>query len=131
MNTLSVQTAILPIDTDQNRPLFKNPLFMLRVGILFALVVMMLYGQPVYAQGGPLGDVVNNLVEQIVSLVQSVAVGLGIMGLVLWAVAKLARPIFPQIAGIAANYIPDLLIGLAFIFVATEIVEAVAGAFGG
>jgi hypothetical protein len=131
MNTLSVQTATLQINDDQNRPLFKNPLFMLRVGILFAFVVMMLYGQPAYAQGGPLGDVVNNLVEQIVSLVQSVAVGLGIMGLVLWAVAKLARPVFPQISGIAANYIPDLLIGLAVIFVASEIVEAIASALGG
>jgi hypothetical protein len=130
MNTF-VQTNTLQLNSETERPFFKNPLFIARVGVLFCFTVLMLYGHPAYAQGGPLGDVVNNLVEQIVGLVQSVAVGLGIVGLVLWAVAKLARPIFPQISGIAANYIPDLLIGLAVIFVASEIVEAIASALGG
>jgi hypothetical protein len=37
---------------------------------------------------------------------------------------------FPQIAGIAQNYIPDLLIGLAVIFVATEVVESLASQLG-
>jgi hypothetical protein len=42
-----------------------------------------------------------------------------------------ARPVFPQISGLTQNYIPDLMIGIAVVLVATQIVEALVSSMGG
>lgn len=81
------------------------------------------------AQDG-VGAALDSVVKAVTDVIQSVAVGAGILGLSIWGISKVARPMFPQIAGIAQNYIPDLLIGLAVIFVATEVVESLASQLG-
>jgi len=102
----------------------------------FHLLVLLVTGAlcftaaPALAQNG-VGAALDAVVEAVTDVIQSVAVGAGILGLSIWGIAKVARPMFPQISGLAQNYIPDLLIGLAVIFVATEVVEALASQLGG
>jgi hypothetical protein len=102
------------------------------VHVLVVLVIasILLTASPALAQDG-VGAALDAVVKAVTDVIQSVAVGAGILGLSIWGIAKVARPMFPQISGLAQNYIPDLLIGLAVIFVATEVVEALAGQLGG
>ena len=51
-------------------------------------------------------------------------------GLSFWGIGKILRPVFPQVAGLTQNYIPDLLIGIAVVFIASQIVEGLANAIG-
>lgn len=96
-----------------------------------ALVIVSL-AAPALAQGGTgVGEVVTNLVTSITDIIQSVAIAAGILGLSFWGIGKVARPVFPQVAGLTQNYIPDLLIGVAVVFVASQIVEGLANAIGG
>jgi hypothetical protein len=101
------------------------------VHLLVLLVVgsVLLTASPAFAQDG-VGAALDSVVKAVTDVIQSVAVGAGILGLSIWGISKVARPMFPQIAGIAQNYIPDLLIGLAVIFVATEVVESLASQLG-
>ena len=50
---------------------------------------------------------INFLVESITEIIQGVAVGAGILGLSIWGLGKVTRPVFPQIAQMAGNYISD------------------------
>ncbi len=65
------------------------------------------------------------------TIIQTVCVGLGILGLSIWGIGKIARPVFPQISALTANYMGDLMIGIAVVFVASQIVEGLASAMGG
>jgi hypothetical protein len=103
--------------------------------ILITLVVMVALcvgvATPALAQGDTgLDSALNGVIEGIVSLVQSVAIGLGVLGLVIWGLGKIARPVFPQLSGLTQNYIPDLLIGIAIVFIAAEVLDWVVGAMG-
>jgi hypothetical protein len=96
-------------------------------GVLILLLITT--AVPALAQEG-VGAALDSVVTAVVEVIQSVAVGAGILGLSIWGIAKVARPMFPQISGLAQNYIPDLLIGLAVIFVASEVVESLASTLG-
>lgn len=102
------------------------------VHLLVLLVIgsVLLSASPAFAQDG-VGAALDSVVKAVTDVIQSVAVGAGILGLSIWGISKVARPMFPQIASVAQNYIPDLLIGLAVIFVATEVVESLASTLGG
>jgi hypothetical protein len=104
-----------------------------RVMTLTIVVGILLGGTaPVFAQdGGGIGDVIGSLVEAITEVIKNVAVAVGVLGLSVWGIGKVARPLFPQIAGLTQNYIPDLLIGVAVVLVASEIVNGLASAMGG
>jgi hypothetical protein len=96
------------------------------------VIVVLAFAAPALAQGGGgVGEVVNGMVKSIVEIVQSVAVGAGVLGLTIWGIGKVARPVFPQISGLTQNYIPDLMIGIAVVLVATQIVEALVSSMGG
>ncbi len=95
------------------------------------LVVLAFAAPALAADGGGVGEVVNGMVKSIVDIVQSVAVGAGVLGLTIWGIGKVARPVFPQISGLTQNYIPDLMIGIAVVLVATQIVEALVSSMGG
>jgi hypothetical protein len=113
---------------------FLRNLFTTRrmVKVLTITALVFVVAMPAFAQDGSgIGDVVNNLVSAIVDIIQSVAIGAGILGLVVWGIGKVARPIFPQISGLTQNYIPDLLIGIAVVLVASQIVEALVSSLGG
>ncbi len=79
---------------------------------------------------GDFGEAIATIVEAITGIIQSVAIGLGVLGLSIWGLAKLARPIFPEISQQVQGYIPGLMIGLVVIFLATEIVEGLSSAIG-
>ncbi|MCL4299179.1 MAG: hypothetical protein KJ077_25810 [Anaerolineae bacterium] len=98
--------------------------------LVITFLILFSATHPAFAQDG-VGAALDSVVKAVTDVIQSVAVGAGILGLSIWGIAKVARPMFPQIAGIAQNYIPDLLIGLAVIFVATEVVESLASQLGG
>jgi hypothetical protein len=102
------------------------------IHLLILLVVgsILFTATPALAQDG-VGAALDSVVKAVTDVIQSVAVGAGILGLSIWGISKVARPMFPQIASVAQNYIPDLLIGLAVIFVATEVVESLASTLGG
>jgi type IV secretory pathway VirB2 component (pilin) len=100
---------------------------MLTISLLVFVVAM-----PAFAQGGDgIGGVVNNLVKSITDIIQSVAVGAGILGLTFWGIGKVVRPLFPQVSGLTQNYIPDLLIGIAVVLVASQVVESLVASLGG
>ena len=98
--------------------------------VTFSVLVGM--AAPAFAQGGGgVGEVVSNLVTAITDIIQSVAIAAGIAGLSFWGFGKILRPVFPQVAGLTQNYIPDLLIGIAVVFIASQVVEGLASAVGG
>jgi hypothetical protein len=99
--------------------------------MLLCLGLLLGLASPALAQGGDIGQVVSDLVQSITDIIQGVAIGAGILGLSIWGLGKVTRPIFPQISQLAGNYISDLLIGVAVIFVAASIVEGIASAIGG
>ena len=109
----------------------KNPQYLARmISLILCLGLLLGYSSPAYAQDA-MGDTITSLVESITEIIQGVAVGAGILGLSIWGLGKVTRPVFPQIAQMAGNYISDLLIGVAVIFVAAEIVQGISSAIGG
>ncbi len=103
------------------------------VTLVLVIGILSLAATPALAnQNSPadFGDAISTIVEAIVGIIQSIAVGLGILGLTIWGLAKIARPVFPEISGQVQGYIPGLMIGLTVIFLATEIVEGLSSAIG-
>lgn len=100
---------------------------LLMTGLLLGLAA------PALAQGGggSIGGAIDSIVTAITDIIQTVCVGLGILGLSIWGIGKIARPVFPQISALTANYMGDLMIGIAVVFVASQIVEGLASAMGG
>jgi hypothetical protein len=102
---------------------------MVKVAIITMLILMV--ALPAFAQDGEgVGGVVNNLVSSITDIIQSVAVGAGILGLTFWGIGKVVRPMFPQVSAMTQNYIPDLLIGIAVVLVASQVVESLVSSLG-
>lgn len=108
-----------------------DPQFVVRVVVWIALAGIALYAPPVLADAGGIGGVVAGMIEAITGIIQTIAVGAGVLGLSIWAIGKVVRPYFPQVSGMTSNYIPDLLVGVAVVFVASEIVQGIADALGG
>ncbi len=100
--------------------------------LVFGILISLAATPALANQNSPadFGDAISTIVEAIVGIIQSIAVGLGILGLTIWGLAKIARPVFPEISGQVQGYIPGLMIGLVVIFLATEIVEGLSSAIG-
>lgn len=112
---------------------FLRNLFTTRrmVKVLTITALVFVVAMPAYAQDGSgIGDVVNSLVASITDIIQSVAVGAGILGLTFWGIGKVVRPMFPQVSALTQNYIPDLLIGIAVVLVAATVVEGLVSSLG-
>jgi len=108
--------------------IFKTILWITLLAILIGGVT------PVLAQGGGGGDIgatINEVINNIVGIIQQITIGIAILGLALWALGKLARPVFPQLSQLTANYVTEFLIGIVVIFSVSKIVEGIAGAVGG
>ena len=71
------------------------------------------------------------MVETIVGIIQGLAVVVGIAGLSVWGLARIARPIFPELGQLTNQYIGSLVIGVIVVFVAATVVEGLASAVGG
>ena len=112
--------------------MFSDPVFAGRV-IGTVLVLGIVFGQyyvPVLAEGGDIGSVISGLIEKITEIIRSFSVGAGVLGLVFWGLAKLARPYFPSLSQKVNDYIPDLLTGLVVIAFANELVSGISSAIG-
>ena len=73
----------------------------------------------------------TGVVETIVGIIQGLAVVVGIAGLSIWGLARIARPIFPELSQLTNQYIGSLVIGVIIVFVAATVVEGLASAVGG
>jgi hypothetical protein len=89
-----------------------------------------LLAAPALAQDG-VGGAIDTVVTNITGLIKSISVGIGILGLSLWGLGKVARPVFPEMASLTQQYIQSLIIGLVVIFMAAQIAEMIVGAIGG
>ena len=84
------------------------------------------------AQGGDeITTAFSGVVETIVGIIQGLAVVVGIAGLSVWGLARIARPIFPELSNLTQQYIGSLVIGVVVVFVAATVVEGLASAVGG
>ena len=84
------------------------------------------------AQGGDqITTALSTVVETITGIIQGLAVVIGIAGLSIWGLARIARPVFPELSSLTQQYIGSLVIGVVIVFVAATIVEGLAAAVGG
>jgi len=84
------------------------------------------------AQGGDqITTAFAGVVETITGIIQGLAVVVGIAGLSIWGLARIARPVFPELSQLTNQYIGSLVIGVIVVFVAATVVEGLAGAVGG
>src|SRR5512136_2948646 len=92
--------------------------------VVMVSLLLSLAATPVLAQGGggEIGTAITGIVTTITGIIQSVCVAAGVLGLSMWGIGKVARPVFPQLSALTQNYISDLMIGIAVVFVAATIV---------
>jgi quinol-cytochrome oxidoreductase complex cytochrome b subunit len=70
----------------------------------------------------------SNVVTTITGIIQGLAVVVGILGLSIWGLAKIARPVFPELSSLTNQYIGGLVVGVVVVFLAATVVEALASA---
>lgn len=70
----------------------------------------------------------SNVVTTITGIIQGLAVVVGILGLSIWGLARIARPVFPELSNLTSQYIGGLVIGVVVVFLAATVVEALAAA---
>jgi type IV secretory pathway VirB2 component (pilin) len=95
--------------------------------ITFGILVVLL-AAPALAQGDEITQTFSTIVTTITGIIQGLAVVVGILGLSVWGLAKIARPIFPEMSNLTQQYIPGLIIGVVVVFVAAVVVEGLANA---
>jgi type IV secretory pathway VirB2 component (pilin) len=84
------------------------------------------------AQGGDeITTAFSNVVTTITGIIQGLAVVVGIAGLSLWGLARIARPVFPEMSQLTSQYIGSLVVGVIIVFVAATVVEGLASAVQG
>jgi type IV secretory pathway VirB2 component (pilin) len=103
---------------------------MVRLMTLVVMAGLVFVAQPALAQDG-IGGAFEGIITSITELIQSITLGVGLLGIVLWGFGKVARPIFPEVSQMTAQYFNQFIIGIVVVFAATEIVDMVAGAAGG
>lgn len=111
-----------------------NPVIVIKIIVGIVILAILIGGiTPVLAQGGgsDIGDTLNEVITNIVDIIQKITIGIAVLGLALWALGKIARPVFPQLSQLTANYISEFIIGIVVIFSVTKIVEGIANAVGG
>jgi len=111
-----------------------NPALVAKIVVGIVILAILIGGvTPVLAQGSgsDIGDTLNEVITNIVDIIQKITIGIAVLGLALWALGKIARPVFPQLAQLTANYISEFIIGIVVIFSVTKIVEGIANAVGG
>lgn len=116
--------------------LFPTPeLFWLRFFTLLVMAAVLAVGPASHALAaggaGGVADAFANVVVTITDIIQQLAIVVGILGLTFWGLGKIARPVFPEISQLTSQYINGFLIGMVIIFLATNVVEALADAIKG
>ena len=99
--------------------------------IMVGLLLVLPAGTALAQGGDELTTAFSGVVETIVGIIQGLAVVVGIAGLSVWGLARIARPIFPELSNLTQQYIGSLVIGVVVVFVAATVVEGLASAVGG
>jgi type IV secretory pathway VirB2 component (pilin) len=128
-----VNTVSLPI-RNKTKDLFgnlkvPNPMTIRVITFLITFgVLAVLFAAPALAQGDEITQTFSTVVTTITGIIQGLAVVVGILGLSVWGLAKIARPIFPEMSNLTQQYIGSLIIGVVVVFVAATVVEGLANA---
>ena len=99
--------------------------------IMVGLLLVLPAGTALAQGGDEITTAFSGVVETIVGIIQGLAVVVGIAGLSVWGLARIARPIFPELSNLTQQYIGSLVIGVVVVFVAATVVEGLASAVGG
>ncbi|MCB0190361.1 MAG: TrbC/VirB2 family protein [Anaerolineae bacterium] len=99
--------------------------------IVLGLLLVLPAGTALAQGGDEITTAFSGVVETIVGIIQGLAVVVGIAGLSVWGLARIARPIFPELSNLTQQYIGSLVIGVVVVFVAATVVEGLASAVGG
>lgn len=99
--------------------------------IMIGLLLVLPAGTALAQGGDEITTAFSGVVETIVGIIQGLAVVVGIAGLSVWGLARIARPIFPELSNLTQQYIGSLVIGVVVVFVAATVVEGLASAVGG
>jgi hypothetical protein len=110
-----------------------NPVTIRLVTLLVMIgIVLVVPAGAALAQGGDeITTAFAAVVETITGIIQGLAVVVGIAGLSVWGLARIARPIFPELSQLTSQYIGSLVIGVIIVFVAATVVEGLVSAVGG
>lgn len=135
--TIKPKVAVLAMRNREQR--FLNNLRILDPTTIRLMTILIMLGLllvwpagTALAQGGDeITTAFSGVVETIVGIIQGLAVVVGIAGLSVWGLARIARPIFPELSNLTQQYIGSLVIGVVVVFVAATVVEGLASAVGG
>ena len=99
--------------------------------IMLGLLLTIPSGTALAQDGTGISEAFNGVVTTITDIIQSLTVVVGILGMTIWGFGKVARPVFPEIAGLTQQYISQFLVGVVAVFIAATVVEGLAAALGG
>lgn len=116
---------------DNLRILDPATIRLVTVLIMVGLLLVLPTGTALAQGGDEITTAFSGVVETIVGIIQGLAVVVGIAGLSIWGLARIARPIFPELSNLTQQYIGSLVIGVVVVFVAATVVEGLASAVGG
>ena len=113
------------------RVLDPTTIRLMTILIMLGLLLVWPAGTALAQGGDEITTAFSGVVETIVGIIQGLAVVVGIAGLSVWGLARIARPIFPELSNLTQQYIGSLVIGVVVVFVAATVVEGLASAVGG
>jgi len=119
---MNLTTKSVPNPIKVSYPIVRLMTFIVLVGVLAV-------AHPALAQDG-IGGSLESIVTSITELIQQLTLVVGVLGIVIWGFGKVARPIFPEVSQLTAQYFNQFIIGVVVVFTAAEIVDMVAGAVG-
>lgn len=113
--------------------LTRDPVTIRVVALLLLIGILLVTpADSAMAQGGDeITTAFTEVVTTITGIIQGLAVVVGIAGLSIWGLARIARPVFPEMSQLTSQYIGSLVIGVVVVFLAATVVEGLAGAVGG
>jgi type IV secretory pathway VirB2 component (pilin) len=115
-------------------PLLRLDPFTIRLvtALIMAGILLVIPAGLALAQGGDeITTAFTEVVTTITGIIQGLAVVVGIAGLSIWGLARIARPVFPEMSQLTNQYIGSLVIGVIIVFLAATVVEGLASAVGG
>jgi len=131
--TTAVQTVTGRAKKFHNNLVALNPATIRLVTLLVMVGILLIApAGSALAQGGDeITTAFSNVVTTITGIIQGLAVVVGIAGLSLWGLARIARPVFPEMSQLTSQYIGSLVVGVIIVFVAATVVEGLASAVQG
>ena len=96
--------------------------------LMLGLLLVAPAGSALAQDGTGISEAFSGVVTTITGIIQSLTVVVGILGMTIWGFGKVARPIFPEVAGLTQQYISQFLVGVVAVFIAATVVEGLTSA---